>query len=131
MEKTLIGMLVILGGLTAHQAEAMIVKHYGNKHGKGGMFFNAILCLFAVVYFFITDKGGLELPKGVLLYGAVNSIMYATGFYAGYVAYSSGSFGLTRLFSSFSSIFPCSIGITAGFVATFFSSCSTSPNHLV
>ena len=50
----MIGIAIVLGGLIAHQFEAMIVKRYGAKHGKGGMFFNAILYLAATVYFFAT-----------------------------------------------------------------------------
>lgn len=34
-----IGMLLVALWLVVHQFEAMIVKHYGQKHGKGGMFF--------------------------------------------------------------------------------------------
>lgn len=104
MGSSMIGMLIVLGGLFSNQAEAMIVKKYGDKHGKGGMFFNAVLCLSATIYFFITDKGGLILPRGILIYGIINSTMYAIGFYAAYLAISSGSFGLTRLFTSFGSI---------------------------
>ena len=100
----MLGMLIVFGGLISHQLESMIVKNYGTKHGKGGMLFNAILCLAATVYFIITDKGGFIFPNGVLIYGIINSTMYAAGFYAAYLAFNSGSFGLTRLFTSFGSI---------------------------
>lgn len=106
-----IGMLLIFTGLMVHQFEAMIVKHYGKKYGDGGMFFNAIICIFSMLYFLITDKGGLQFPPRVILLGLINSTMYATGFYAAYVAYRVGSFGLTRLFSSFGSIIPIMYGI--------------------
>ena len=56
MGNTMTGMLFILAGLTVHQFEAMLVKRYGKKHGAGGMFFNAIICLFAMVYFFVPTK---------------------------------------------------------------------------
>lgn len=106
-----IGMLLIFIGLMVHQFEAMIVKHYGKKYGKGGMFFNAIICLFSMLYFLITDKGGLQFPPRVILLGLINGTMYATGFYSAYVAYSIGSFGLTRLFSSFGLVIPILYGI--------------------
>ena len=111
MPNSLLGISIVLGGLMAHQAEAMIVKRFGAKHGKGGMFFNAILCLAATVYFFATDTGGFQLPTGVLVYGLVNSTMYAVGFYTGYLAYKLGSFGLTRLFTSFGGILTIGYGI--------------------
>lgn len=104
MSDNIVGILVVVGGFLAHQFEAMIVKNYGDKHGKGGMFFNAILCLAASIYFFITDKGGFILPTGIFIYGIVNSVIYAVGFYSAYVAFNTGSFGLTRLFTSFSFI---------------------------
>ena len=106
-----IGMLLVVLGLLVHQFEAMIVKHYGDKHGKGGMFFNAIICLFAMIYFFITDTGGLQFQKGVVIYGLINSTMYAVGFYSAYAAYKTGSFGLTRLFTSFGVIISTFYGI--------------------
>jgi len=106
-----IGMLLVVLGLVVHQFEAIIVKYHGKKHGKGGMFFNAIICLFSMIYFFITDTGGLQFPKGIVIYGLINSIMYALGFYSAYIAYKTGSFGLTRLFTSFGVIFSTFYGI--------------------
>ena len=106
-----IGMLFVFLNLLSHQAEGMLVKHYGRKHDKGGMFFSAIMCLFAMIYFFISDKGGLQFPKGIVVLGLINSTMYAIGFYAGYMAFKTGSFGLTRLFTSFGIIISTLYGI--------------------
>lgn len=105
------GFPVILGSVFAHQAESMSIKRYGDKHGKGGMFFNAIICLFAVIFYLLSDKGGLIFPGGVVIYGLINSCLYATGFYTGYLAYVSGSFGLTKLITSFTCIIPIFYGI--------------------
>lgn len=101
MDSRMTGMLLVFAGLAVHQLEAVIVRHYGKKYGKGGMFFNTIICLVAMVYFLITDKDGLMFPKEIWTYGIISSSMYAIGFYAAYVAYKIGSFGLTRLFTSF------------------------------
>ena len=111
MGNALLGMIIVLGGLVTHQFEAIIVKEYGTRRGKGGMFFNAVLCLSATIYFFVSDTGGFILPRGVLAYGLVNSTMYAVGFYSAYVAYSAGSFGLTRLLTSFGGIITILYGI--------------------
>lgn len=122
MSGSTIGFLLIGGGLVAHLFERMIVKAYGNKHGEGGMFFNAVLCLFASAYFLVTDTGGFQLPLDVFWYGAFNSVLYAVGYYFGYLALASGSFGLTRLCSSFSSIIPIFYGILwLGDTPTYFS----------
>lgn len=110
-----LGMICIFVGLTAHQMEAIVVKNYGKKHGKGGMFFNAFLCLFAVLYFvgsdLILDRSGFQLPPDVLLVGSLTSLLYAAGFYAAYVAYSCGSFGLTRFYSSLGGVLTIVYGL--------------------
>ena len=106
-----IGMSVILGSVFAHQAEVMSIKRYGDKHGKGGMFFNAIICLFAVVFYLVSDQNGLIFPGGVVIYGLINSCLYATGFYTGYLSYLNGSFGLTKLITSFTCVIPIFYGI--------------------
>lgn len=105
------GMLIILSALIAHQIEAMTVKRYGDKKGEGGMFFNAFLCLFAVVYFVISDKGGFDFYKGIWIYGIVNSLMFAIGFYSMYIALREGSFGLTRLIVSFTGVVSIFYGV--------------------
>ena len=111
-----IGMLYIFAGTFVHQLEAVVVKNYGKKYGKGGMFFNAFLCLFAVLYFvgsdLILDRGGFQLPPDVLLVGSLTSLLYAAGFYAAYIAYSCGSFGLTRFYSSFGGVLTIVYGLT-------------------
>ena len=106
-----IGLTLVIVGVVVHQFEAMIVKSYGNKNNKGGFFFNAIICLFATIYFFVTDKGGLQFNAAVCTYGVINSIMYATGFYATFLAFKWGSFGLTRLLISFGIIISTFYGI--------------------
>ncbi len=105
------GFLLIILRTIVHQFEAMIVRRYGRKHGKGGMFFNAMICLFATIYFFITDKGGLHFPKEIVLYGAINSVMYGIGFYAAYVTLRTGAFALTRLFTSIGVFIPVFYGV--------------------
>lgn len=105
------GLSLVFSSALAHQAEVMTVKRYGDKHGQGGMFFNAILCLFAVVFFLFSDKGGLVFPSGVVAFGLANSGLYAIGFYTGYLSYIYGSFGLTRLVTSFVCIIPIFYGI--------------------
>jgi len=111
MDKSMIGMLLVAGSLAAHQIETIIVRQYGKKYGKGGMFFNAIMCIFAMLYFFATDEGELQFVKGIWGYGIVNCFMYATGFYAAYISFKIGSFGLTRLFTSFGVIISTFYGI--------------------
>lgn len=86
--------------LVAHQGETMIVKAYGKKYGSGGMFFNAIICLFSLAFFFIVDKDGLYFPKALFLYGGISCVMYAAGFYSAYLAFKLGSYANTRMMTS-------------------------------
>ncbi len=106
-----IGLLIIIAKIFINQGEAMLVKNYGKKHGSGGMFFNAIICLFAMIYFIASDKGGIEIPQKILYLGLANGILYALGFYAAYVAFRKGSFGLTRLITSFGLIITILYGV--------------------
>ena len=111
MGGNMLGMLLIFGAIFAHQAETILVRNYGKKHGAGGFFFNAIICFAALFYFFITDKGGLNFPPKLWLYGIINASMYAIGYYTGYVAYSTGSYALTKLFMSFGILISIFYGI--------------------
>ena len=105
------GALLLAIDMIAQQGESMIVRRYGKKHGAGGMFFNAIICLFAMVFFFLTDKGGLCFPKELWLYGIISCLMFATGFYTMYVALQLGSFVASKLLSSFSGVISIVYGI--------------------
>ena len=53
MSGSAIGLSVTLGSVFAHQAESMAIKRYGDKYGQGGMFFNGIICLFAVIFYLL------------------------------------------------------------------------------
>ncbi|MBQ3123809.1 MAG: EamA family transporter [Clostridia bacterium] len=105
------GVLLIILNQITHQGEGMIVRRYGKKYGAGGMLFNAILCLFSAVFFIVTDKGGLVFTKELVSYGLVSCILFATGFYAMYLALSMGSFAMTRLINSFSGLISIFYGI--------------------
>ena len=82
MSTYMIGLLYIFASTLVHQLEAIVVKNYGKKYGKGGMFFNAILSAFAVVYFVVSDllldKSGFQLPMSVFWLGALNSLIPST-----------------------------------------------------
>lgn len=91
--------------------EGILVKNYAKKHGSGGMLMNAIIALFSFCFFLISDEGGFNAPYEMIPLAIFNSLLYATGFYLTYVAYQCGSFGLTRLISSFSLLLPIFYGI--------------------
>lgn len=105
------GILLIVLNQIAHQVEGMIVRSYGKKHGSGGMFFNAIICLAAMLFFVVTDKNGLCFPKEIFIYGFISCLMFASGFYSMYLALQLGSYAMSRLISSFSGIFAIGYGL--------------------
>lgn len=105
------GYLLLILKAFSHQAETMIVRRYGQKHQVGGMFFNAVICLFSLVFFMATDKGGFYFPKALWTYGLISCAMFASGFYFMYAALKIGSFALTKLLSSFSGVITISYGI--------------------
>ena len=66
-----IALLVMLLSTALTQAEGVIVKQYGKKHKIGGMFFNAIICAFAAVFFIVKEtviKRGIEGPAALVPY---------------------------------------------------------------
>ena len=105
------GYLLLILKAFSHQAETMIVRRYGQKHQVGGMFFNAVICLFSMIFFVVTDKGGYYFPKSLWTYGIISCIMFASGFYFMYAALKNGSFALTKLLSSFSGVITIFYGI--------------------
>lgn len=98
-----------------HQGESIIVRRYGKRHGKGGMLFNAIICFCALLYCIFTECFKTEyafyFPKELWIYGMISGLFYAIGFYAAYLALKLGSFGLTKLISSFGTLIPITYGI--------------------
>lgn len=105
------GALLLVLDMITQQGEGMTVRAYGKRHAVGGMFFNAVICLFSMIFFFITDKGGLVFTKELIAYGVVSCLMFATGFYTMYAALQIGSFVATKLISSFSVIIAIFYGL--------------------
>lgn len=71
----MVGLGIILVSSVLHQFEAMTVTQYGRKYQKGGMFFNAIICLFAAIYFFVSDTDGLNFAKEIWVYGIIAVVL--------------------------------------------------------
>lgn len=105
------GIFLLLCSSVFHQMESMFVKNYKKKYGDGGLLFNALMSLFALVYFVLSERGGFYFPTNLWLHGIIGGAMYATGFYSVFVAFGCGSFALTSLILSFTSIFSVGFGI--------------------
>ena len=94
--------------------EGIVVKNHTKKYGNGGTVVNALTCLFSMIFFIITEaleKDAFYFPSELWIYGGISIVMFASGFYFTYVAYKIGPFGLTRLLSTFSLLFPIVYGL--------------------
>ena len=54
--------LLIIIKTLVHMVEGTLIKKYNSKHSEGGFIFTAIVSLFSMVFFIITDKNGLCFP---------------------------------------------------------------------
>ncbi len=111
-----IALAVMFLNIVLNQVEGVVVKEYGKRHKIGGMFFNAIICAFAGIFFvikegFFTNESQFYFPIAMLPYGVLSCIMYAVGFYTMYRALQLGSFGMTKLIASFSGIITIVYGV--------------------
>lgn len=104
------GTILLISTLFLQESEAMLVRRYGKKH-SAGLFFNAMLCLFATLFFVITDQDGISFSTELLLYGGVSAFLYAGGFYYMYLALQQGSFIGTKMISSFSIVVSVCYGL--------------------
>ncbi len=107
----MIGFLLLLLCTVLNLGESIAVKEYAKRHGSGGMLMNAVIALFAALFFLVTDKGGFYVPEGMLPLALINVCLFATGFYLTYISFRIGPYGLTRLISNFSLIFTVFYGI--------------------
>ena len=107
----IIGYLLILLFTLCNVGESVIVREYARRHGSGGMLMNAVIALFAALFFLVTDKGGFYVPAEMLPLALINCCLFAAGFYFTFVAFRIGPYGLTRLISSFSLLFTVVYGI--------------------
>lgn len=105
------GLLIMALNLITNEFEAMIVRQHGKKQCEAGIFFNAVICLFASLFFIISDNNSFVFSKELIPYSIINCILYAGGFYFMYVALSEGSFISTKMLSSSSVIIPIFYGI--------------------
>lgn len=107
----MIGYLLILLFVLCNLGESITVKEYAKRYGSGGILMNAVIALFASLFFLITDKGGFYAPAQMIPLALINSLLFAIGFYFTYVAFRIGPYGLTRLITSFSLLFTVFYGI--------------------
>lgn len=102
--------LSVLSNLV-HQVEGILIKKYNTRYDKGGSVFIAIVSLFSMIFFVITDKGGFDFRLSMLPYGIISGICYCTASLATFVALGAGPFGISKLLLSYTGIFSISYGL--------------------
>ena len=105
------GYLLIIVYTLLNLSESVFVRTYAKKHGSGGMLMNAIVALFATLFFVITDADGFHAPAEMLPLAILNAFLFGAGFYCTFVAYKCGPYGLTRLIGNFALLFTIFYGI--------------------
>ena len=105
------GYLLIIVYTFLNLGESVFVRTYAKKHGSGGMLMNAIVALFATLFFFVTDSDGFHAPLQMLPIAILNAFLFGAGFYCTFAAYKCGPFGLTRLIGNFALLFTIFYGI--------------------
>ncbi|MBP3605135.1 MAG: EamA family transporter [Clostridia bacterium] len=107
----MLGYLLIAVFTLLNLTESVLVRNYAKKHGSGGMLMNAIVALFATLFFVITDTDGFYAPIEMIPIAVLNAFLFGAGFYTSFLAYRCGPYGLTRLISNFSLLFSIFYGI--------------------
>ncbi len=105
------GYLLIIVFTLLNLSESVFVRTYAKKHGSGGMLMNAIVALFATLFFVITDSDGFHAPTEMLPLAILNAFLFGAGFYCTFAAYKCGPYGLTRLIGNFALLFTIFYGI--------------------
>ncbi len=105
------GYLLIILKTVANISESVLIKKYNSKHFAGGMFFTGIISLFALVFFFVSDKNGFNFPPDMLPYAITYGFIYCISYFLTFVALVCGSFTLSMLIISYSLVFPILYGI--------------------
>ena len=111
MPTTVIALLLATLSTGIHQVEGVMIKKYNSKHSKGGFIFTALISLFAMLFFLITDTGELLFPPQMIPYGIAAGAFYCMASFLTYVAFGCGSFVLTNLFLSYSLLFSVGYGL--------------------
>ena len=102
--------LIIIGTFTG-LAEGVIIKQYNSRHSRGGPIFTAVVSLFSMLFFMITDQNGFVFVPEMWWYGILSGVLYCVASFLTYVALCCGSFAMTMLILSYTMLFPIIYGI--------------------
>ena len=107
----MLAILLVIVSCSTSLVEGILIKKYNSKHTKGGFIFTAMVSLFSMLFFVITDKGGLDFSAAMLPYGIISGVFYCAASLLTFVALGCGPFTLSMLILSYSGLLPISYGI--------------------
>ncbi len=111
MSTPVLALLLIALGTGVHQLEGVMTRKYNEKNAQGGFLFTAMVSLFAMLFFVVSDKNGLQFSPQLLPYGLAAGLCYCTASFLTFVALGCGSFVLSNLFLSYALLFSVGYGI--------------------
>lgn len=104
-------MLMLTLCVFIHQLEGIFIKKYNSKRSKGGFIFTALVSLFSMLFFLVTDKGGLDFRAEMIPYAVIAAICYFSASFLTYVAFGCGSYVMSNLILSYSLILSIGYGL--------------------
>ena len=91
--------------------EGVLIKKYNAKHDKGGFVFTAMVSLFSMLFFVITDTGGFDFRLEMLPYGILAGTAYCIASFLTFIALTCGPFAISMLILSYSGVFMIVYGL--------------------
>ena len=103
--------ILIIISTCSSLAESLFIKRYNTKHGNGGFIFTAMVSLFAMFFFLITDQNGYSFPEEMIPYAILSGILYSTASVLTFEALICGSYVMSMLILSYSLVFSIIYGL--------------------
>lgn len=103
--------ILIIISTCSSLAESLFIKRYNAKHGNGGFIFTAMVSLFAMFFFLITDQNGYSFPEEMIPYAILSGILYSTASVLTFEALICGSYVMSMLILSYSLVFSIIYGL--------------------
>lgn len=110
-EVLIVAIILLFLSVIIHQVEGTSIKKYNTKYSNGGFIFIAIVSLFSMLFFAITDKNGLDFSLKIIPYAVAAGFFYSSASVLTFMAYGCGSFVITNLILSYGLIFTIGFGV--------------------
>lgn len=111
MSTTFTALFLIVVSTGVHQLEGILIRKHNSEYAQGGFLFTALVSLFAMLFFLLSDRNGLQFCAQILPYSLIAGICYCTASFLTFVALGCGSFVLSNLFLSYALLFSIGYGI--------------------